>query len=94
MSDTNPDQVTGDFDFGFTAVTVDELEVIQQTTAKLEESDAESKTLQERLDKMYNAIQPLLSNLKSDPSKDYLYWPDRSEKIEKFADFLDSIYRG
>ena len=94
MSDTNPDQVTGDFDFGFTAVTVDELEVIQQTTARLEESDAESRTLQERLDKMYNAIQPLLSNLKSDPSKDYLYWPDRTEKIEKFADFLDNIYNG
>lgn len=93
MSD-NPDQITDDFDWGFSAVTLDELEVIQETTAKLEESDAESKTLQERLNKMYNSIQPLLNNLKSDPSKEYLWWPNRMEKIEEFSDFLDGIYNG
>lgn len=93
MSD-NPDQINSEWDFGFSAVTLDELEVIQETTAKLEESDAESESLKARLDKMYNCIQPLLNNLKSDPSKEYLWWPNRMEKIEEFSDFLDRVYRG
>ena len=93
MSD-NPEQIDQEWDFGFSAVTLDELEVIQETTAKLEESDAESETLNARLDKMYNCIQPLLNNLKADPSKEYLWWPNRMEKIEEFSDFLDRVYRG
>ena len=93
MSD-NPEQITDDFDWGFSAVTLDELEVIQETNAKLEESDAESAQLQDRLNRMYNAIQPLLNNLKRDPAKAYLYWPSRMEKIEEFSDFLDRVYRG
>ena len=92
MSDTNPAQVDDMFDFGFSAVTLDELEVIQETTAKLEQSDAESATLQGKLDQLYNAIQPLLNNLKADPSRDYIYWPNRMEKIEQFSDHLDGIY--
>ena len=51
------------FDFGFSAITLDELDVLQETTAKLEESDAETATVQARLDKMYSSIQPLLNNL-------------------------------
>ena len=94
MSDTNPDQINDMFDFGFTAVTLDELEVIQETTAKLEESDLESAQLQERLDAMYNSIQTLVNNLKADPSKDYLYWPNRLPKIEAFSDYLDKLYTG
>ena len=82
------------FDFGFTAVTLDELEIIQETTAKLEESDAESAQLSDRLNKLYNAIQPLLNNLKADPTRDYIYWPGRMEKIEQFSDHLDAIFKG
>ena len=94
MTDTNPDQINDTFDFGFTAVTLDELEVIQETTAKLEESDAESAQLQDRLNNLYNAIQPLLNNLKADPTRDYIYWPGRMEKIEQFSDHLDAIFNG
>lgn len=94
MSDRNPDQVDDTFDWGFTAITVEELDVIQETNAALEKSDAESSELQERLNKMYNAIQPLLNNLKADPSKEYLWWPNRMEKIEAFSDFLDAVYSG
>ena len=94
MSDTNPEQVNDIFDFGFSAVTLDELEVIQETTAKLEESDAESAQLNDRLSALYNAIQPLLNNLKANPERDYIYWPERMSKIEQFSDHLDAIYRG
>jgi hypothetical protein len=94
MSDTNPEQIADNFDFGFSAVTLDELEVIQETNTKLEESDAESTELRRRLDAVYAAVQPLLNNLKNDPSKDYIYWPQRMEKIEQFSDHLDALFAG
>lgn len=82
------------FDFGFTAVTVDELEVIQETTAKLESASSESELYRTRLNKVYNAIQPLLNNLSANPEKEYLYWPDRVVKVEAFSDHLRSLYEG
>ena len=78
------------FDFGFTAVTEEELEVVQ--TAK-EQAEGHLET-HERLVKLYNAVQPLLNNLKANPEKDYIYWPNRMVKVEEFSDVLDSIYRG
>lgn len=75
------------FDFGFTAVTEEELETVQQTSASLESTDA-------RLNDLYNAIQPLLNNLRANPDKEYIYWPNRLEKVEAFSDMLDGIYRG
>ena len=75
------------FDFGFTAVTEDELEVVQSTTKAVE-------TTADTLDKLYNAIVPLLNNLKLNPEKDYIYWPNRLDKVEAFEDLLQKIYRG
>ena len=82
------------FDFGFTAVTLDELEVIQETTAKLESTTAEADEIKTRLDNIYKAIQPLLNNLKKDPERDYIYWPERLTKIEAFSDHIDKLYMG
>ncbi len=48
------------FDFGFTLVDEDELEVAQTATA----SAAEASTTQDRLDNLFNAITPLLNNLR------------------------------
>lgn len=78
------------FDFGFTAVTEEELEVVQQAK---EQADGHLETY-ERLSKLYNTIQPLLNNLKANPEKDYIYWPNRMEKVEEFSDLLDEIYKG
>ena len=82
------------FDFGFTAVTLDELEIIQETTAQLESTTAEASEVKARLDNMYKAIQPLLNNLKKDPERDYIYWPERLTKIEAFSDHIDKLYMG
>ena len=82
------------FDFGFTAVTLDELEVIQETTAQLESTTAEASEVKTRLDNIYKAIQPLLNNLKKDPERDYIYWPERLTKIEAFSDHIDKLYMG
>jgi len=83
-----------DFDFGFTAVTEEELSVVQESTAKLEETATNVLTLQEKCDKLYNMIMPLLNNLAANPEKDYIYWEGktRMEKIEQFRDQLDGVY--
>tara|TARA_Y100000287_G_scaffold146461_1_gene121354 strand:+ start:28 stop:288 length:261 start_codon:yes stop_codon:yes gene_type:complete len=82
------------FDFGFTAVDEDELQAVQQTAALANDAEQLATTTQERLDKLYNAITPLLNNLKQNPEKDYILWPNRLEKVEQFESHLQSIYKG
>jgi hypothetical protein len=82
------------FDFGFTAVDEDELEAVQQAEAAVQQTSAAASTTQERLDKLYNAITPLLNNLKKNPEKSYIHWPDRLAKVEQFEDHLQKIYNG
>ena len=74
-----------DFDFGFTAVTEDELEAVQKTKTTAESA-------QDKLDKLYNAITPLLTNLKKNPEKEYILWPNRLKKVEEFEDYIQKIY--
>lgn len=78
------------FDFGFTAVNEDELEAVQQASIKVEEA----LSTNDRLDKLFNAIQPLITNLKANPEKDYIYWPNRLNKVEQFETMLQKIYTG
>lgn len=83
-----------DFDFGFTAVDEDELEAVQQQTARTEIVARAANELETKLDQLYTAIVPLLSNLKKNPEKDYIYWPKRTAKIEQFEDVLRKIIEG
>ena len=78
-----------DFDFGFTLVDENELDVAQTATA----SAAEASTTQDKLDKLYNAIGPLLNNLKANPEKEYIKWPNRVEKVEAFETHIQKIYK-
>jgi hypothetical protein len=78
------------FDFGFTAVNEDELEVTQTMHTMVNEA----KGAQEKLDALYNAIVPLLNNLKQNPEKEYIKWPDRLSKVEQFETHLQKIYKG
>ena len=82
------------FDFGFTLVDEQELEVVQQATQQAATVATTAQTTQERLDKLYNAVQPLLNNLKQNPEKEYILWPNRLEKIEQFEDHIQKIYKG
>lgn len=75
------------FDFGFTAVDEDELEAVQKVSAT-------ASSAEERLNNLYNAIVPLLNNLKANPEKDYILWPNRLSKVEEFEDHLQKIYKG
>jgi len=82
-----------DFDFGFTAVDEEELEAVQKVAKKAEESQSTATSVQDKLDKLFNAITPLLTNLKKNPEKEYILWPNRLEKVEQFEDHIQKIYK-
>ena len=82
------------FDFGFTAVTEEELEAVQKATSTAAAVESSASEVKERLDKLFNAIQPLLTNLKANPEKEYILWPNRLAKVEEFETHLQKIYKG
>lgn len=97
----NTIEIDDTFDFGFSMVDENELEVLQQakteievTKTTLEQTSQEAETLEARLNKLYNMVQPLLNNLAANADKDYIYWPNRMNKIEQFRDALDKVYKG
>jgi len=83
-----------DFDFGFTAVTEDELDAVIEAKETAVMKTAGLDRTQEKCDTLYNMIKPLLNNLAKNPEKDYIHWPGklRSKKIEEFSDKLDEVY--
>lgn len=81
------------FDFGFTAVDEEELKSVQAIKQEKEMADDTLDHVQAKLDKLYNAIVPLLNNLKKNPEKDYILWPDRLSKVEAFETHLQDIYK-
>lgn len=82
------------FDFGFTAVNEDELEAVQTAQQQITAESSTAQQLQDRLDALYNAIVPLLNNLKANPEKEYILWPNRLEKVEQFETHLQKLYKG
>lgn len=78
------------FDFGFTAVTEEELESSQKAAA----AETTAGETSERLEKLYNAVIPLLTNLKKNPEKEYILWPNRLAKVEQFETLITNIYQG
>jgi len=44
-----------------------------------------------KLQELYNAIIPLLKNLKANPKQDTIVWPNRVEKIDNFKTKIDNI---
>ena len=83
-----------DFDFGFTAVTEEELDVVIEAKETAVMKTAGLDKTQEKCATLYNMIKPLLNNLAKNPEKDYIHWPGklRSKKIEEFSDKLDEVY--
>ena len=80
------------FDFGFTLVDEDELTVSKELSKELKSVDNEVTALENKVDELYNAIAPLLNNLKANPEKEYILWPNRSQKVEEFEEYLRKIY--
>jgi|TARA_B110000881_G_C18381212_1_gene416224 hypothetical protein len=82
------------FDFGFTSANLEELDEWQQSQSELSSASEEATVYKARLDKLYKSFLPLLTNLKQDPEKDYLLWPEREAKVEAFEKHLKDIYQG
>jgi len=83
-------KIDDEFDFGFTAVNEDELDSVIESAGK----DDTIQSLQAKLDRLYSSIVPLITNLKKNTEKDYIYWPNRLQKIEAFESNLKKIYNG
>jgi hypothetical protein len=81
------------FDFGFTAVDESELQAVQDAQKAVGDVATTANVTQEKLDTLYNAIVPLLNNLKKNPEKEYILWPNRIDKVEQFEAHLLKIYR-
>ena len=67
-----------DDDFGFTFSNGEEHIIVK-----------DELTLQ--LQQLYDAIIPLLKNLKANPKQDTIVWPGRQEKIDNFKTKIDKI---
>ena len=84
-----------DFDFGFSAVTEQELKQHEtQQITKLTQAAQKSLSYQDRLANMYKMILPLIANLSKDPEKEYILWPGRDKKLSEFKAKLDALMNG
>lgn len=86
----------GDFDFGFSAVSEDELKSLErELQVQVKEKDAAlqeaAKTYEDKLNTLYKMVIPLLKNLAKDSDKDYIYWPDRQKKMTDFIKKIDQL---
>ena len=73
---SNITELDDDFDFGFTTMAEEDLKAEGNDKARA----------------MYDAIMPLLNNLKKDADKNpIINWPNRSTTIDKFITKLNKI---
>lgn len=80
-----------DFDFGFNIVSEDELKQYEQELAKQLEMTKVGAT--SALDGLRAMYKPLLDNLKKDPNKHYIFWPNRTDIIEKFEEKVEEYIK-
>ena len=80
-------------DFGFTAVDESELDAVREAQSVISATTDTSSELEDRLNKLYNAVLSLLTNLKMNPEKDYIYWPNRVDKVEQFETHIANIIK-
>ncbi len=88
-----------DFDFGFSAVSEDELkaaerQIQEQASAVATELEDKARTYEQKLNDLYKMVMPLLKNLaKDDDSKGYIHWPDRQKKMKAFIAKVDALMK-
>ena len=90
MASKNNIDLSG-FDFGFSIVDEDELSAVTSVKAEVVAATDTSKQWKVQADEwkaktnaIYDAIIPLLNNLQANEDKEYIYWPNRSVKIDSF----------
>jgi len=84
-------------DFGFSFVDEDFEQVKSQVTELENATKTDKDKIEElsaRLNAMFNSINPFLENLKTNPEKTTIYWPNRSDKINAFQENLKTLLGG
>lgn len=66
-----------DDDFGFTAISEDELPIVNKTA--------------DRVEAICKLIMPLLKNLMKDSDKEIIKWPNRKPKLEELIKKIEKI---
>jgi sugar-specific transcriptional regulator TrmB len=83
-------------DFGFSAVSEDELKSLEkqlqkEVTQKSKALEEVEKSYQGKLEQLYKAVMPLLKNLAKDSDKEYIFWPNRADKMKEFISKVEKI---
>ena len=77
-------------DFGFTAMSFDDItSVLNQSTEQQIETTKDQ--YKEKLNSLSSIIIPLLNNLSKNPDREYIYWPNRVEKINEQLEKINRI---
>lgn len=66
-------------DFGFTVIS---------------EQEVNQEDMQAKIEGLRKMIMPLLNNLKKNPEKEYIHWPNRVEKIDQFINKMNKYIDG
>lgn len=85
MPSKNYVDLDNDFDFG--------IDFSDDLTNVIEEKIVAADNAQAKAEAMFKAILPLLNNLKKNPDKPNIVWPDREKKIDLFIEKLENILK-
>lgn len=93
MANKNVSEIDFDFDFGFTSASEDEIKA--PLVQDLESTTQTAVQYQMIINNLVKSIEPLLNNLAKDSdTKEYIYWPNRKQKIEEYRKKLHQIAKG
>ena len=93
MANKNVSEIDFDFDFGFTSASEDEIKA--PLVQDLESTTQTAAQYQMIINNLVKSIEPLLNNLAKDSdTKEYIYWPNRKQKIEEYRKKLHQIAKG
>jgi alpha-N-acetylglucosamine transferase len=86
-------------DFGFSLVSEQELKAHETLLRKKVEEQSvvvqeTTEELTKRINGLRDMIMPLLNNLAKDPTREYIFWPERASKISAFIDKLNKYVDG
>ena len=79
-----------DNDFGFTAMTFDDISAVLEQSKNAEINSVE-ENYKNKIETLKKMILALLNNLAANPEKEYIYWPNRVEKIKEQIEKVKKI---
>ena len=77
-------------DFGFTAMTFDDISAVLEQSKNAEINSVE-ENYKNKIETLKKMILALLNNLAANPEKEYIYWPNRVEKIKEQIEKVNKI---